>query len=103
MPVRDLKTPSSKENPMTPSPYWGEEVIWDSQASMHNPMFDERGRIWFTARVGPAENPAFCREGSNHPSARLFPLGQSNRHLSLCDPRRGRFTLIRTCFPTHHL
>ena len=67
MPVRDLKTPSSKENPMTPSPYWGEEVIWDSQASMHNPMFDERGRIWFTSRVGPAENPDFCRKGSNHP------------------------------------
>ncbi len=103
MPVRDLKTPSSKENPMTPSPYWGEEVIWDSQASMHNPMFDERGRIWFTARVGPAENPDFCRKGSNHPSARLFPLEQSNRHLSVYDPRRGTFTLIRTCFPTHHL
>jgi len=44
MPVRDPNTPSSKQNPMTPSPYWGDEPIWDSQTSMHNPMFDEKGR-----------------------------------------------------------
>jgi hypothetical protein len=42
MPVRDPKTPSSKDNATAPSPYWGDEVIWDSKASMHNPMFDER-------------------------------------------------------------
>src|SRR5262249_17006068 len=40
MPVRDPKTPSSKDDPSGPSPYWGEERIWDSQASVHNPMFD---------------------------------------------------------------
>src|SRR2546426_5197524 len=33
MPVRDPNTPSSKQNPMTPSPYWGDEPIWDSQTS----------------------------------------------------------------------
>ncbi len=103
MPVRDPQTPSSKANPMTPSPYWGEEAIWDSQTSMHNPMLDERGRVWFTSRVGAPDNPPFCKKGSDHPSAKLFPLEQSNRHLALYDPRRGLFTLIRTCFPTHHL
>src|SRR6185503_17341076 len=41
MPVRDPATPSSKVNAMTPSPYWGGEAIWDSQASVHNQMFDE--------------------------------------------------------------
>jgi hypothetical protein len=103
MPVRDPKTPSSKDNPMQPSPYWGEEPIWDSQASAHNPMFDERGRVWFTSRVRGPDNPAFCKEGSDHPSARLFPLKQSNRHLSMLDPGTGKFTLISTCFSTHHL
>ncbi|MDO8475766.1 MAG: carboxypeptidase regulatory-like domain-containing protein [Candidatus Rokubacteria bacterium] len=103
MPVRDPNTPSSKANPMTPSPYWGAEPIWDSQTSMHNPMFDEKGRVWFTSRVRPPENPEFCKKGSDHPSAKLFPVEQSNRHLSMYDPKTGKITLISTCFPTHHL
>ena len=103
MPVRDPNTPSSKQNAMRPSPYWGEERIWDSRTSMHNPMLDERGRVWFTSRVGAPANPAFCRKGSEHPSAKLFPVEQSNRHLSMYDPTTGKITLIRTCFPTHHL
>ena len=28
---------------------------------------------------------------------------EPNRHLSMYDPATGKFTLIRTCFPTHHL
>jgi len=103
MPVRDPNTPSSKGNPMMPSPYWGPEPIWDSQTSMHNPMFDEKGRVWFTSRVRPPENPDFCKKGSDHPSAKLTPVQSSNRHLSMYDPKTGKFTLIGTCFPTHHL
>jgi hypothetical protein len=102
-PVRDPQTPSSKNNPMAPSPYWGEERIWDSQTSMHNPMMDEQGRVWFTARVRPPENPDFCKQGSDHPSAQLTPIASSNRHLSMYDPATGKFTLISTCFPTHHV
>ncbi|HEV8531691.1 MAG TPA: carboxypeptidase-like regulatory domain-containing protein [Methylomirabilota bacterium] len=104
MPVRDPNTPSSKANPMAPSPYWGPEPIWDSQTSMHNPMFDEKGRVWFTSRVRPpAANPDFCKKGSDHPSAKLFPVEQANRHLSMYDPKTRKITLISTCFPTHHL
>jgi hypothetical protein len=101
--VRDPNTPSSKQNPMAPSPYWGEEPIWDSQTSMHNPMLDEKGRVWFTSRVRPPANPDFCKKGSEHPSAKQFPIEQSNRHLSMYDPKTGKITLISTCFPTHHL
>jgi len=103
MPVRDPNTPSSKANATTPSPYWGPEPIWDSQTSMHNPMFDEKGRVWFTSRVRAPENPDFCKKGSDHPSAKIFPVEQANRHLSMYDPRTGKVTLISTCFPTHHL
>ena len=101
--VRDPATPSSKQNTMLPSPYWGAEPIWDSQSSMHNPMLDEKGRVWFTSRVRPPANPDFCKRGSDHPSAKLFPVAQANRHLSMYDPRTGKITLISTCFPTHHL
>jgi len=103
MPARDPNTPSSKTNAMTPSPYWGPEPIWDSQTSMHNPMFDEKGRVWFTSRVRPPANPDVCKKGSDHPSAKLFPVEQANRHLSMYDPKTGKVTLIGTCFPTHHL
>jgi hypothetical protein len=102
-PVRDPKTPSSKDNPMAPSPYWGDAPIWDSQTSTHNPMMDEKGRIWITARVRPPANPDFCKKGSDHPSAKVFPVEEANRHLSMYDPATGKFTLISTCFPTHHL
>ncbi len=102
-PVRDPKTPSSKTAPMAPSPYWGPEPIWDSQASIHNQMMDERGRVWATARVRPPANPDYCKKGGSHPSAKVFPLENANRHLSLYDPATGKFTLISTCFPTHHL
>jgi hypothetical protein len=103
MPVRDPNTPSSKRNPMLPSPYWGADPIWDSQTSMHNPMLDEKGRVWFTSRVRAPDNPAFCKRGSDHPSAKLTPVETSNRQLSMYDPATGRITLIDTCFSTHHL
>src|SRR5215813_12359871 len=103
MVVRDPATPSSKQNPMLPSPFWGDERIWDSQTSMHNPMFDEKGRVWFTSRVRPPANPDFCKKGSDHLSAKLTPVDASNRHLSMYDPKTGKIALISTCFPTHHL
>src|SRR5215472_13818076 len=102
-PVRDPNTPTSKTAPMEPSPYWGPEPIWDSQTTTHNPMMDEKGRVWFTARVRPPANPDFCKRGSSQPSAQVFPLQEANRHLSMYDPATGKFTLISTCFPTHHL
>ena len=75
LPVRDPKTPSSADDKVVaPSAYWGDEVIWHSQANVHNPMFDEKGRVWITERIRPSDNPAFCKEGSSHPSAALFPL-----------------------------
>jgi hypothetical protein len=70
---------------------------------MHNPMMDEKGRVWFTARVRHPANPDFCKKGSSHPSAKVFPLTSAARHLSMYDPATKRFSLISTCFPTHHL
>jgi hypothetical protein len=102
-PVRDPSTPSTKSNPMAPSAFWGPDPIWDGKTLNHNPMMDEKGRVWFTPRVRPEANPDFCKQGSEHPSARAFPLQTSGRHLSMFDPSTGTFTLISTCFSTHHL
>jgi len=90
--------------PMAPSPYWGDEAIWDASTTVHNPMMDSDGRVWITSRARAPENvPAFCQEGSDHPSARAFPLGRSGRHLGVYDPSSDTYTPINTCFGTHHL
>ena len=103
LPVRDPNTPVASGPPLQPSPYWGDEAIWDSRANAHNPMLDDQARVWLTSRVGPSANPAFCREGSDHPSARLFPTERAGRHLAMYDPSTKKVSLIRTCFGTHHL
>jgi hypothetical protein len=103
-PVRDADTPTTHSAPVVqPSPYWGDERIWDSQANSHNPMLDDRGRVWYTARVRGPQNPDFCREGSDHPSAKAFPTTRTGRNLSVRDPETGEYTFVDTCFSTHHL
>jgi hypothetical protein len=103
-PVRDADTPTTKETPPTqPSAYWDNEAIWDSKANAHNPMLDREGRVWYTTRIRGAENPAFCGEGSDHPSAKLFPLERAGRHVSVYNPETKETLFVDTCFSTHHL
>ncbi|MGH7500510.1 MAG: carboxypeptidase-like regulatory domain-containing protein [Longimicrobiales bacterium] len=102
--VRDTSTRAASGASMPqPSPYWGNEVLWTSRNNVHNPMMDERGRVWLTSTVRPPENPEFCREGSAHPSAQLFPVARAGRHLAVYDPATGELKHISTCFSTHHL
>src|SRR5262245_5765281 len=75
--VRDPNTPPTSPNMPFPSPYFGEEVIWTSKNNVHNPMLDERGRVWLTSAVRPAANPDYCKEGSSHPSAKLHPIANA--------------------------
>ncbi len=103
-PVRDANTPTTNSEPIARrSPYWGDERLWDSKANLHNPMLDARGRVWFTARIRAAENPAFCRRGSTHASAMAFPVERSGRQLAIYEPGAQTYTFVDTCFGTHHL
>jgi hypothetical protein len=102
-PYRDPATPSSLDLPAGPSIYWGDEPIWDGHTSIHNPIMDETGRAWFTARIRPADNPPVCKAGSELESAKIMPLDQSARQLSMYDPKLEKWTLIDTCFTTQHL
>ena len=86
-----------------PSPYWGDEIIFDAPANPHNPMMDGQGRLWLTSAIRQRRNPGWCQEGSDHLSARYFPLGQSGRQVSVYDPKTEAFVLIDSCFNTHHL
>jgi hypothetical protein len=102
-PYRDANTPSSLDYPHGHSPYWGDEQIWDGHVTVHNPILDEKGRVWYTARIRAPANPAFCKAGSDHPSAKVVPLNESGRQLSMYDPKTNKWSLIDTCFSTQHL
>src|SRR5690606_35749862 len=101
--VRDPNTEPADPHMPQPSPYWGDEPIWTSKANVHNPMLDDKGRVWITAAVRPPDNPDYCKEGSDHPSAKLFPKERASRHLGFYDPKTKKYTHISTCFSTHHL
>ena len=68
---------SRRVKPTQPSAYWGEEKIWDT--ARQQPQ-----RACSTRRAGSGlprpcagiDNPAFCKKGSDHPSAKVFPLEQ---------------------------
>ena len=102
-PYLDPKTPSSQDAGRGPSAYWGDEAIWDGHTSIHNVIMDGQGKVWFTARLRPPENPDYCKQGSSHPSAKVTPQATSLRQLSRFDPMTGKWDLINTCFSTHHL
>jgi hypothetical protein len=109
MPVRDANMPESlgpghaaSPTPAAASPYWGDQKLWDTRANNHNAMFDKQGRLWSAASVRGMDNPAFCKTGSDHPSAKVFPLDRSARQVSMLDPKTMKYTFVDTCFGTHH-
>jgi hypothetical protein len=102
--VRDPNTPSSADQPPAgASPYWGNETIWNSKTTVHSFAMDKQGRVWAAARVRKPETPAGCRAGSNHPSAKLLPINQSQRGLEMYDPKTKQLTTIDTCFSWGHV
>ena len=88
---------------LQPSPYWGSERIWETRVNNHNSMFGRDGRVWLAASVRGAENPAFCKAGSDHPSAKAFPMERAVRHITVFDLKTQKYSFVDTCFSTHHL
>ena len=90
--------------PAMPSNFWGMQHIWglENPADPHNPMMDEKGRVWLTSKIRDDE-PAWCKEGASNKFAKYYPLTFSNRQASVYDPATGKLELIDTCFATHHL
>jgi hypothetical protein len=76
-------------------------------AQPHNPMMDQRGRVWNTTVNREEDNqPVWCTDGSINPYANLFPMEKPigrAAQLSVFDPKTGEIRLVDTCFGTHHL
>ncbi len=108
-PVRDPAMPltlgpghAAGLDPLQPSPYWGAERIWATRANNHNSMFGRDGRLWLAASVRGGENPAWCKAGSDHPSAKAFPMDRAVRHLAVLNAKTMKYDFIETCYSTHH-
>jgi hypothetical protein len=100
--VRDPKT-QRPGPPTQASPYWGDETIWTAQSTAHSFAMDGKSRVWVAARIRPNQTAEFCRKGSSHTSAQVFPIEQSGRQMQMYDPKTKKVTTIDTCFGTHHL
>jgi hypothetical protein len=99
------EVPTRFPPPTGASPFYGNFYHWgpEQPSDPHNPMLDARGRLWVTSAVRAPDNPAWCRQGSSNRFAQYYPIDNAGRHVSYYDPATGEFTLIDTCFTTHHL
>ncbi len=109
-PVRDPNMPlnlgpghAAALDALQPSAYWASDRIWETRVNNHNSMFGRDGRVWLAASVRGDENPAFCKEGSDHPSAKAFPMDRAIRHIAVLDLKTQKYSFVETCFSTHHL
>jgi hypothetical protein len=57
--------------------------------------------VWLTSKIRD-KNPAWCSDPANKFAAWYTPR-QGGRQASFFDPKTRTFTLIETCFGTHHL
>lgn len=98
-----------------PSPYWGNEHIWQAAAQPRSVVIDGKARVWFAATMrgkvqtfGSAagaggEQPAFCKPGSSNKFAQYFPLvNPSGKQVARYDPTTGTIVQIDTCFSADH-
>jgi hypothetical protein len=88
---------------MNPSPYWGDRLIFNNPIHPHNPMMDQRQRVWMTAAVRPSPNPDYCKGADGNAFGTNYPMPQSSRQAAVYDPRTQKTTPVDTCYSTHHL
>ena len=75
---------------------------YGNNSNPHNPMMDDKNRVWMTSTVRSDENPDWCVD-SDHPSVKRFPLKTSGRQASFFDVDKDKMVTYDTCFDTHHL
>jgi hypothetical protein len=84
-----------------PSPYWGDELVWNDPISASGPVMDTKGRVWYHALV-QKDIPDFCKAGSNNKFAKNFPFkSPSSAGLVVYDPKTGQQTPMAICAGGH--
>jgi len=73
--------------------------------SVHNPMVDQKGRVWMTMLGGEGLAMPACEDDKNGTAfAKYYPNpAKTTRRISLYDPTTKKIEVIPTCYSTHHL
>ncbi len=71
--------------------------------SVHNPMLDQKGRVWMTMLGGEGAEWDTC-DDPNNKYANYFPnQARATRRISMYDPETRDIVVIPVCFGTHHI
>jgi hypothetical protein len=101
--VRNITVPSKASkigDSPAPSPYWGEEDVWERSSDPRSVAMDAQGRVWFTGRIRDnAQQPAHCTTSA---FGKYFPLKSGGRQIMRYDPKTAQFDGIDTCFAADH-
>jgi hypothetical protein len=105
IPVPEVAAEFRRTHPqkmLKPSPYWGDEVVFDDTLNQEGAQRDSKGRIWFTMADHKVD-PPYCRPGSKNPFAKNYPIVNNGRDIEYFDPKTSKFTTIETCFGGSHM
>ena len=96
--------------------YYHETATPDNWIAVpHNPMLDEKGRVWMTAQVrpeSPDDYPKWARsaistetdsEAEIDQAHQVLSTSRQHGQLGFFDTRAGKFVQVDTIFGTHHL
>ena len=118
----------SPQSLTAPSPYWGDEIIWDDPMNPKNTQIDQEGRLWVSVENRPPEAPDFCKASAGNVYAKAWESGKSPRTpqtnsfpgyaaargkrmpwesppgwgLAVYDPKTLKFESIDLCFGQSH-
>ncbi|MBY0508560.1 MAG: carboxypeptidase-like regulatory domain-containing protein [Rhodospirillaceae bacterium] len=76
------------------------------KAVVHNPMLDQKGRVWMTEipSITGAPHPSFCTDAKASKYARYFPIRSNIGHeIALYDPTTKKIEVIDYCTNTQIL
>ncbi len=80
------------------------DTTWGPGSPMlHNPMLDQKGRVWMTDLQPVVTDAAYCKDEKNNKFAKLFPSPTNNRAVHFYDPKTTKTTTLPSCFGSHHL
>ncbi|HLG87026.1 MAG TPA: carboxypeptidase-like regulatory domain-containing protein [Alphaproteobacteria bacterium] len=73
-------------------------------AMVHNPMVDDKGRVWMSMREGEGKAYDWCSDGNQSKFAAYFPnVGRQGKEIALYDPSAKKVDIIPVCFDSHHV
>ena len=111
-----------KKNAITEVPMPGNGLDHDINVFVHNPMVDQKGRVWLTdstrsrqilsaqAKGTPLKAPPLgtraesCTNGDLNKFAKYYPMaGNNTSQIGVYDPATKKVELFPSCFGVHHL